>query len=277
MTVVVQDPEEPCGDDGTIVVVDDDVVVIPNAGGTDDLGDLRSRAHIAHKLVNHVIQRPGREVDRPRKVGLLVLVRATHVHYPQVVVIQAVGEPVGFDEQVKIFVDFIDPGLPDRLGPDTMGKITRIYADSFLEYPPPAHVDALPALQGIKEMGLRIGLISNTGMTPGATFRTYLENQGMLGYFDVLTFSDEVKLSKPGNEIFMMTLRSLGAAPAETVHVGDHIQNDVLGAKRCGLKTVWITGFSEREDPDDPETEPDVTVDGLGAVAPAIAKLAGRS
>ena len=184
---------------------------------------------------------------------------------------------VGFDEQVKIFVDFIDTGLPDRLGPDTMEKITRIYADSFLEYPPPAHVDALPALQGIKEMGLRIGLISNTGMTPGATFRTYLENQGMLGYFDVLTFSDEVKLSKPGNEIFMMTLRSLGAAPAETVHVGDHIQNDVLGAKRCGLKTVWITGFSEREDPDDPETEPDVTVDGLGAVAPAIAKLAGRS
>ena len=183
---------------------------------------------------------------------------------------------VGFDEQVEIFVNNINPGLAARLGPETMREITRIYADSFLDYPPPAHADALAALQGVKEMGLNIGLISNTGMTPGTTFRTYLANQGMLEYFDVLTFSDEVKLSKPGSEIFMMTLRFLGAAPAETVHVGDHVKNDVVGAKRCGLKTIWITGFSEREDPDDPATEPDVAMDGLVGVAPAIAKLAGR-
>ena len=101
MTVVIQDPEESRGDHGTIVVVNDDVVVIPNAGGADDLGDLRSRANIAHKLVNHVIQRPGREVDRPRKVGLLILVRATHIYNPQTVVFQVVGKPVGFDEQVN--------------------------------------------------------------------------------------------------------------------------------------------------------------------------------
>ncbi len=125
-------------------------------------------------------------------------------------------------------------------------------------------------------MGLRIGLISNTGMTPGFTFRSYMEEQGLLSYFHTLTFSDEVKLAKPSSEIFMMTLRSLGATPAQTIHVGDHVLNDVVGAKRCGLKTVWITGFYEREDPNDPESEPDATVSGLGEVVPAIAKLAGR-
>ncbi len=185
---------------------------------------------------------------------------------------------VSFSEQVEIFVGNIDPGLVeclDRGSRGSMNEITRVYADSFLEYPPPAHLDALSALRGVKEMGLRIGLISNTGMTPGTTFRTYLADTGMLSYFDALTFSDEVKLSKPGNEIFLMTLRSLGASPAETVHVGDHIQNDVAGAKQCGLKTVWITGFSERTDPDDPCTEPDAAVDGLGEVVSAITRLAG--
>ncbi len=68
----------------------------------------------------------------------------------------------------------------------------------------------------------------------------------------------------------------MGASPEQTIHVGDHVLNDVVGAKRCGLKTVWITGFYEREDPDDPETEPDVAVSGLAEVVPAIAKLAGR-
>ena len=70
---------------------------------------------------------------------------------------------VGFDEQVEIFVNNVNPGLAARLGPETMREITRIYADSFLDYPPPAHADALAALHGVKEMGLNIGLISNTG------------------------------------------------------------------------------------------------------------------
>ena len=180
---------------------------------------------------------------------------------------------VSFDEQVAIFVENISPGLVERLDAETLQEITDAYADSFLEYPPPAHDDALPALRGVKDMGMKIGLISNTGMTPGTTFRTYLGNIGLLDYFDALTFSDEVKLSKPSDEIFRMTLDALGVSTDEVVHVGDHIKNDVVGAKRCGIKTVWITGFSEREDPNDPATEPDETVDSLGAVVQAIARL----
>ncbi|MCH8296667.1 MAG: HAD family hydrolase [Chloroflexi bacterium] len=187
------------------------------------------------------------------------------------------GLDVGFREQVSIFVNNISPGLPSRLDRGVMDEIAWSYSDSFLVHPPPAHVDAVQVLQGVKDMGLRMGLISNTGMTPGFTFRSYMEERGMLGYFHTLTFSDEVKLAKPSSEIFKMALRSLGASPEQTIHVGDHVLNDVVGAKRCGLKTVWITGFYEREDPDDPETEPDVTVSGLAEVVPAIAKLAGRA
>ena len=184
---------------------------------------------------------------------------------------------VSFRDQVEMFINNIDVGMVDRLDEETIQEIIRVYADSFFVHPPVPHSDALSVLGDVKAMGLRIGLISNTGMTPGSTFRRYLDQQGMLKYFDTLTFSDEVKLAKPSDEIFLLTLRSLGADPAETVHVGDHVQNDVVGAKRCGLKTVWITGFYENENPSDPDTMPDVTVDGLAEVVPAIAGLAGRT
>ena len=182
---------------------------------------------------------------------------------------------VSFPEQIDIFVDNISPGLGQRLGTEAIAEITRVYADSFLDFAPPAHTDALEVLRSVRAMGLRIGMISNTGMTPGTTFRTYLSNNGMLGFFETLTFSDEVKLSKPAKEIFLLTLRAMKSAPEQAVHVGDSVRNDVAGAKLCGLKTVWITGFSEREDPEDPATEPDETVDGLGDVVSAIKRING--
>ncbi len=197
--------------------------------------------------------------------------------YRQLRAIRDGGLDVDFREQVCIFVNHIAPGLVERLDRGIMDDIARSYSDSFLVHPPPAHADAAHVLQGVQDMGLRIGLISNTGMTPGFTFRSYLEERGLLRYFHTLTFSDEVKLAKPSCEIFSMTLRSLGATAEQTIHVGDHVVNDVVGAKRCGLKTIWITGFYEREDPNDPESEPDVTVAGLREVVPAIAKLAGRA
>ena len=182
---------------------------------------------------------------------------------------------VSFREQVEMFINNISVDLVDRLDRVTVEEIVRVYADSFLVHPPIVHGDALTVLEDLKAMGLRLGLISNTGMTPGPTFRAFLEGEGMLGYFEVLTFSDEVKLAKPSKEIFLRTLRSMGASPAQAVHVGDHLVNDVVGAKRCGLKTVWITGFYDGEHPSGPDAEPDVTVAELGLVVPAIAELTG--
>ena len=184
---------------------------------------------------------------------------------------------LSFRQQVEFFIDQIEDGLLSRLDPDAVDEIEGIYSDSFFVHPPSPHRDAVAVLRDVKAMGLSVGLISNTGMTPGVAFRRFLEEKGMLGYFDTLTFSDEVLLSKPSDEIFLMTLRAMGATPEQSIHVGDHVKNDVVGANRCGLKTVWITGFYENEDPANPETRPDETVDQLAHVVPAIAKLTGSA
>ena len=186
------------------------------------------------------------------------------------------GLDISFREQVEVFVNNISDNLVERLDPESFQEIVRVYADSFLTHPPTPHKRALAVLKDVKAMGLRIGLISNTGTTPGATFRLFLNQHGMLSYFDALTFSDEVKLAKPNEKMFLMTLRDMGVSPSESVHVGDHVINDVVGAKRSGMRTVWITGFYEREDPSDPKSEPDATVDDLGMVPRAIADISGR-
>ena len=233
-----------------------------------DLG--RARAQVRLDGAQAALRKVGLEYDLDH---IRDAYRACYRHCHR---IRERGLDLSFREQVEVFIENISPGLADCLDEETIQEILRAYADSFFVHPPVPHTDAIDVLRDVKAMGLRIGLISNTGMTPGVTFRSYLEQQGMLGYFDTLTFSDEVKLSKPSLQIFQMTLRSLGAAPEQAVHVGDHVANDVVGAKRCGLKTVWITGFYEREDPMDPDSEPDATVEQLGMVVPAIARLVGQ-
>lgn len=187
--------------------------------------------------------------------------------------IRAQNRDVSFRGQVEFFVDGISDGLARRLPEETMQEILRAYSDSFFVHPPVPHEDALTVLNGARDLGLKIGLISNTGMTPGVAFRKFMDQHGMLKYFDTLTFSDEVQLAKPGEEIFLMTLRELGAGPSDSIHVGDHVVNDVVGARRAGMKTIWIEGFYSREDPNDPCSEPDVKVSDLGRVAPALREL----
>ena len=182
---------------------------------------------------------------------------------------------ISFPEQVALFVNGIRPGLAERLPAAVFQEIAAAYSDAFFEHPPRPHPEGAAVLRQVKEMGFRLGLISNTGMTPGVAFRRFMAQNGLLDYFDALTFSDEVKVAKPAPEIFLMTLRALDAVPAQAIHIGDHPITDVLGARRCGLKTVWIEGFYERSDSADPDSQSDLAVPGLGQTAAAVAQLAG--
>lgn len=179
---------------------------------------------------------------------------------------------VSFMEQVQIFISNIDQGLLQRLNEEVVRKIATLYADSFCHYPPTLHPSAVGVLHSVKEEGYSVGLISNTGMTPGATFRSYMKQLGILDYFDALIFSDEVRLAKPSREIFIRTAKELGAPPEQMVHVGDHLLNDVLGAKKAGMKTIWIETHEEgRQEVD---VSPDITVPSLEQVNEAIETLA---
>jgi len=57
-------------------------------------------------------------------------------------------------------------------------------------------------------------------------------------YFDVLTFSDELRIRKPDPQIFLLTLKRLESSPSGSIHIGDELQTDVMGAKGVGMRAI---------------------------------------
>ena len=227
----------------------------------------RARAQLRLEGAQDALKRAGENYD------IEYLREAYRACYRHCRLVREENLDVSFPEQVDIFINNISPELAGRLPEETIEGITRAYSDAFFLQPPVPHAESVAVLEGVRGMGLKIGLISNTGMTPGTAFRRFLDQHRLLHYFDTLTFSDEVKLAKPSEQIFRMTVDSLNSTPEQTVHVGDHVTNDVRGAKEAGMRTVWIEGFYQREDPTDPKTEPDIAVPDLGEVVTAIEQL----
>ena len=173
---------------------------------------------------------------------------------------------VTFDEQVNMFIDFIDEGLSSRLDGDVVERITYWYAESFFDFPPRVDEEAYGCLEELSRQGYKLGMISNTGMTPGRLFRRYLAQHDLLDFFQVLTFSDEVKLSKPSIEMFHTTLDALGTTPDRAVHLGDHIANDIHGGNRASMWTVLL-GDAEGQEK---IATPHMTVQSLGEFPQAL-------
>ena len=225
----------------------------------------RARAQVRLDGAIEALRKVGREYTEDRvREAYRACYRTCHA-------IREREKDVSFREQVEIFVAHIEDGLLSSIPDNTFEEISSAYADSFFVYPPKPHQDSGAVLREVKDLGYSVGLISNTGMTPGTTFRVFLEQLGLMRHFDAAVFSDEVKLAKPGKEIFLLAVNALNAAPEETVHVGDHLLNDVVGAQKAAMRAIWLETHDERRAPVD--VTPDATIESLGRVASAIQSL----
>ena len=95
-------------------------------------------------------------------------------------------------------------------------------------------------LERLRNLGKRLALICDTGLTPGRVVRRHLERKGLLELLDAQIFSDEVGVPKPHPRIFHAALAALRVAPERSVHVGDLRRTDVAGGRGAGMRTVRI-------------------------------------
>ncbi len=139
--------------------------------------------------------------------------------------------------QIEHFLEGLELD-PRSFSEELLDELEQAYANAAVEIPPavvPGAADILPAL---RERGLSIGLISNTGRTPGYALRQILERLGLAGYIDVMVFSNEHGVCKPQQSIFEELRRGLDVAFEEMMFVGDNLHVDVFGAQRVGMRGV---------------------------------------
>jgi putative hydrolase of the HAD superfamily len=96
--------------------------------------------------------------------------------------------------------------------------------------------DVEDGVKTIKAMGYKLGLISNSSPEVPELWRSLPISR----YFDVATFSCEVRTRKPNREIYLMTCDALGLRPEECLYVGDGSENELEGARDVGMVSVMI-------------------------------------
>lgn len=139
--------------------------------------------------------------------------------------------------QIEHFLELMDVD-PKTLEEPLLEKLEDAYAEAAVELPPHAVDGAEETLATLKARGLRIGLISNTGRTPGSALRRILELLGLASHIDVMLFSNEHGECKPQSSIFEELRKGLGVAFPEIAFVGDNPYVDVHGAQRCGMRGI---------------------------------------
>lgn len=107
----------------------------------------------------------------------------------------------------------------------------------------------------------KIGVIANQSLGTAERLKAW----GILQFIDLVIASAEEGVSKPDPRIFEIALERANCKSENAVMIGDRIDNDVVPAKKMGMKTVWIRqGGGGLWQLQGPEQQPDFTVDNLG-------------
>jgi putative hydrolase of the HAD superfamily len=136
--------------------------------------------------------------------------------------------------QIEHFVEEL------QLDPKTMpiDALEDAYARAAVELPPNIVAGADVVLPTLAARGFSLGLISNTGRTPGYALREILDRAGLAQHFDAMVFSNEHGACKPQPSIFETLRAALGVEYGEMMFVGDNLYVDVYGAQRLGMRGV---------------------------------------
>lgn len=155
------------------------------------------------------------------------------------------NEEVPIIEQIRLIV-LLAAGREVAIDPSWNQPLEKVYVDPILSIPPKLSADGPAILEAVQKRGYKIGLISNTGRSPGSSLRQLLDTYGILRYFDATVFSNEVMRRKPDRTIFDRAAHLLGVENNAVVHVGDNPVMDFWGARNAGMKAVLLDQTPDR-------------------------------
>ena len=97
------------------------------------------------------------------------------------------------------------------------------------------YADALATIDAIRAQGARVAVIANQPAIRADQLRA-------LGVApDVMAMSEAMGIAKPDPAFFARALDLLGdPSPSAVAYVGDRVDNDIVPARRAGMRPVWL-------------------------------------
>ena len=98
--------------------------------------------------------------------------------------------------------------------------------------------DAVQVLTALRERGTPLGLVTNGDAREQ---RAKIERHDLARFFRAIVIEGEFGAGKPDAAVYRTALSGLGVvAGPEVWMVGDHLEFDVAGAQRLGLRGAWL-------------------------------------
>lgn len=198
---------------------------------------------------NTVVHDKGFARVLPEKISTVLYAFAGLRVHPQVVA--ELWEQVGWQRSgvelwdlARVMLLLRRLGVPPsvKLAEHVYAAVLEAYMEGFGLEP-----SAPSVMRELKEMGLRLGILTNVGSYDAVKLR--LESAGLLDLVDVVVASQAFPWRKPSREIFEVACFLLDVSPGDTVYVGDDAQLDVAGAKAAGLRAVQVLKYAKEKSP----------------------------
>ncbi len=135
---------------------------------------------------------------------------------------------------------------------------------------PPALKKGVKDTISILSQDYKLGIISDTGITPGRIIRIILKKYGILKFFLTTIFSDEIGYYKPHSKVFETALDNLRCQPEHSIHIGDLIETDIKGAKNYNMRAIWISNSLQIDNFD---IQPDYKINEISEVIEIVKSI----
>lgn len=164
--------------------------------------------------------------------------------------------------------EVIETLFPGKAQDALVAKLQNARFHAFLES---VHV-AAPVVRLLEELQqrYRLGLLSNYPCA--RSIRDSLDALGLSSFFDAIVVSAEVGRVKPHKDAYHAILREMAVEASDCVYVGDNWLADIQGAKRMGMRAVYLQEHTPYETfaVQDGDHEADATIDVLAALPEAL-------
>lgn len=174
----------------------------------------------------------------------------------------------------RVWLQYVFAGVEaaQKMTPETAEDLMVYVETQFYER---ALRPELPAaLEAIRSMGLKMGVISNVcsrGQVP-----LNLEKYGIKSYFDPIVLSSEYGRRKPDPAIFQYAVWLARVPAGHSVYIGDRINRDIEGARRAGFGMAVQIRHEFEHGEVEAGTQPDAIVDQMGAFVELLAEAQAR-